>query len=271
MEQSLYSGLRELNVPFFLNQPLAQPIDVACVISGAFTLKAIIKKKQAGLIKKIVAGPGITSFPLQHKGLIYHPEIDVYLVPSPWVGEYCDSFHPGFKQKIRVWAAGVETLADTVLAKERTGCVVYKKNPDNKTFLAVLKVLVARKIPYFVAEYGKYARVDYLKKLAKSKFMVFLSASESQGLALHEAWMFNVPTLVYSGGHLKTKNYEWQTSSPAPYLTSQVGVFFSGSEDFADRLEGFLSQINNFSPRQYHLQNFTNAVVAQKFLDVIKD
>jgi len=271
MEQSLILGLRELKAPFVLNKPLNQPIDIACVISGAATLKAIIKKKQAGLVKKIVAGPGIVSYPLQHHGLIFRPEIDIYLVPSSWVGEFCDFFHPGFKQKIRLWAAGVETLDDKIPVNGRAGCLVYKKNSDNKTFSAVLAELAARKIPYSVVEYGKYKRADYLKQLAKTRFMVFLSASESQGLALHEAWMLNVPTLVWNGGHLKTKNYEWQTSSPAPYLTARAGIFFSGAEDFGGRLEEFLRQINSFSPRQYHLQNFTNALAAQNFLALIKD
>ena len=52
---------------------------------------------------------------------------------------------------------------------------------------------------------------------------VFISRSESQGLALAEAWAMDVPTLVWQGppgdgGSL------FNLSDPSPYLTSHTGV-----------------------------------------------
>ena len=99
--------------------------------------------------------------------------------------------------------------------------------------------------------------------------MVFLSQSESQGLALNEAWMLDVPTLVYNGSHMKARGYEFAESSPAPYLSPQSGLFFFGESDFLPRLDEFLARVTQFTPRLYHEQNFTDGICAQKLLNIL--
>ena len=93
--------------------------------------------------------------------------------------------------------------------------------------------------------------------LANSKFMVYLTESESQGIALHEAWMAGVPTLVWNRGFYFYKGYRWQDEKiPAPYLTPECGSFFKDEIDFENRLGVFLKDYQNFAPRPYSLLNF---------------
>ena len=52
---------------------------------------------------------------------------------------------------------------------------------------------------------------------------VFMSRSESQGLALAEAWAMDVPTLVWQSPPGEPGSV-FSLSDPAPYLTSDTGV-----------------------------------------------
>jgi hypothetical protein len=264
----LLAGLSELGVPYRLNDKFPSATAAVCVLSGVNTLAWAISQKHRGRIKKIVAGPTV-ALPKQAGGIIFNDAIDIFLVPSVWVAEFCDSFNPGFKNKTRVWAAGVKT--ENLDGKtQRTGCLVYKKNIDDGTFSGIIDILKHKGIAYEIVEYGHYDRQQYLKKLAKTKFMVFLSQSESQGIALNEAWMMDVPTLVWNGSYVNLPDYVWKGSSPAPYLTEQCGMFFSGPGDLPAKLELFLARLRDFKPRPYHLQNFTVAASAQNFIKIIK-
>src|ERR1700722_2640793 len=70
---SLAEGLRELGKDFFVNQKIAAPIEIACVLSGAKTLKWAVSQKQKGNIKKIIAGPNIVVFPEDEDGVLLSP------------------------------------------------------------------------------------------------------------------------------------------------------------------------------------------------------
>ena len=101
--------------------------------------------------------------------------------------------------------------------------------------------------------------------------MIYLSESESQGLALQEAWIRNVPTLVWDGGYWQCGKYKWQGSSSAPYLTKDCGMFFKGKEDFINKFETFLKNLPNFQPREYSLENFTDETATKNYLKIIND
>ena len=267
VERSLLRGLSKLGVPFLVNSR-SEKIKIACVLSGVATLRWAILEKQKGNIQKIIAGPNI-SMPLEADGIIFNKNIDIFLVPSPWVADFCDSFRPGFKSKVKIWAAGLDTLP--TVPGSRQGCVIFQKDTNGQVFLSVQGALKQKNINYKVVRYGSFKREDYLRLLSRSRFLVYLSSSESQGLVLHEAWMMDVPTLVFNGGHLKNGSYEFLGSSSAPYLTPETGMFFSSAEEFALRLDGFLSKLGQFQPRQYHLNNFTDEVCAKKFLEVVNE
>src|SRR5262249_8827441 len=98
----------------------------------------------------------------------------------------------------------------------------------------------------------------------------FLSSSESQGLALLEAWMANVPTLVWNVGEVGVKGYKIKDDKlAAPYLSQSSGIFFKGHADFSEKLEFFLNNITNFQPRKYAMENFTDKIAAEKFLNIV--
>ena len=88
--------------------------------------------------------------------------------------------------------------------------------------------------------------------------MIYLSVSESQGLAMFEAWARNVSTLVWEKGEYEGDGKSISGKISAPYLTDQVGLAFSSVEDFSRQLEVFLKF--GFNPRKYVEENFSNKI-----------
>ena len=174
-----------------------------------------------------------------------------------------------FKDKIRVWPAGVEICPES--KEKREGCLIYKKNVDENLFNFILKHLKSQNIDYQVIKYGRYKKEKYFQALNKIKFMIYLQEVESEGIALLEAWMRNVPTLVWNRGYWQYKKYKWHGSSSAPYLTEDCGTFFKGKEDFVTKFNIFIKNLSNFNPREYSLRNFTDEVVAKNFLKIINE
>lgn len=266
---NLEYGLKQIGQPLVVNNDQIFPIPAAGVVNGASVLKWAIEQKNIGKIGKILAGPNI-GMPKEHGGIIFHDAIDCFLVPSLWAKEFCLSFKPEFASRIKIWAAGVKTLPEATIIKISHGrALIYQKNADQILLESIKKTLKAKSIPFDIIEYGKYNQEQYYRALRSADFMIFLSASESQGLALHEAWMMNVPTLVWSGGHMKNGEYEWKNSSSAPYLTPECGMFFPSGEAFALTLNQFLEKLPGFTPRQHHLNNFTPEITAKKYLEIL--
>jgi glycosyltransferase involved in cell wall biosynthesis len=82
--------------------------------------------------------------------------------------------------------------------------------------------------------------------------LVYIGKSESQGIALLEAWAMNVPTFVYKANNPISITSEHGTLilgpdqySAAPYLTDERGLFWSNVSE----LGSYLKDINHFSPR----------------------
>ncbi len=262
-------------------------------------------------IKKIIAGPNLALMPVDAGNILLDENIDLVLVPSQWVKDFWLSVAPQLEDKIRIWPAGVEVpgvgvrersdLINGVIAspkgaaipkiasssvnlrtprndnswigREETipNCLIYKKNADEHLCAKILKFLELKGIFYQIIEYGRYKKKDYWKMLDKAKFMIYLQESESQGLALAEAWMRNVPTLVWSRGYCEVRGQRWNDpKSAAPYLTDECGMFFKDEDDFKHKLPVFLEKIHQFMPRKYAIENFSDETAAKRYLEIIK-
>jgi len=267
--ESLIRGFDILNIDYQLNPKTKDILDTVCVISGVDTLRWTIKAKKQGKIKKIIAGPNIIITPEDADGILLNEAIDLVIVPSQWIKDFYSSFKPGFDGKIRTWLAGVRIYPES--KEKREGCLIYKKSVRKELFDFIIQYLESQNINYKVIKYGKYKKKRYFESLNKTKFAIFLSESESQGLALQEAWARNIPTLVWNRGYWQYKQYKWQGSSSAPYLSKECGMFFRGKDDFMDKLNIFIRNLPNFRPRKYSLANFTDKISAQNYLKIINE
>ncbi|MDI6883461.1 MAG: hypothetical protein QMC93_03320 [Patescibacteria group bacterium] len=268
--ESLLRGFHTLGVDYQVNPGAKEVSNMVCVISGINALRWAIGAKKKGKIKKIIAGPNLVITPNDTDGILLDETIDLVVVPSEWIENFYASFKPEFDKKIRVWAAGVENPW-RFQEKPREGCLVYKKRVDDNLFNFVIHHLKSQNIDYKLIKWGRYKKERYFDLLNKAEFMIYLSESESQGIALQEAWMRNVPTLVWNRGYWEWKDYEWQESSSAPYLAEDCGMFFKDKEDFVNKFNTFIKNLSNFKPREYSLKKFTDEISASNYLKIINE
>ena len=270
VELSLMRGLKELGVEFCLNKKISSPIDVACVITGANALKRVIEFKRQGLVKKIVAGPIISILPSDNHGIIMSPEVDVVIMPSEWTRNWWGSLASQLAQKMTLWPAGVKDDADLISSEKKQQVLIFQKNAPGELLDKVIKALEEKGILYKCLYYGNFSQTEYFDSLKRAKFLIYLSQSESQGIALNEAWIRNVPTLVWNRGFMTYKDYQWNDAKvSAPYMTDDCGKFFTGEGDFVRVLGDMLSGYQNFKPRQYSLEHFTDKASAAQYLKII--
>ena len=268
--RSLKRGLDALQKPYHLNSAAKQPSqeNIAVVLNGVKVLRWAIAQKRAGKIQKLVAGPNIVVTPLDYNYLITDPVVDIYLVPAQWSVDWWVSLIPTIKEKLAVWPAGVENRGELVNPQGQV--LILQKNAPLEVLNQVKRTLQKFNLLFAEITYGHFDSADYFRLLKKSKFMVYLSQSESQGLALHEAWMAGVPTLVWNRGFMQYRRWRWEEKKiSAPYLSVECGRFFYGTVDFEETLTQFLENYHIYKPRAYSLRNFTDKISAQKFLQII--
>lgn len=269
VQKSLIAGLMKLNVPFKLN-PWAYKISgTVCVLRDEKALRWALERKKKGFITKIIAGPNIVVSPTDYDGIIKDSGINTVVVPSDWNKRWWMTFDQALEARAEVWAAGVE---DFGAGRNPNGvCIVYSKNPNEKLFHKIMEVLWNYKLPIVVSEYGKFKQKEYFRLLKNARMLVYLSESESQGIALHEAWMADIPALVWNRGYFEHKGQRFtDLSIGAPYLTEACGISFSGEEDFEQKLIEFNERYDSFKPRAYSLGHFTNEISARKYITIVE-
>ena len=270
VNESLIRGLKELNQPFFVNKksPKLDGSETFFINTSLDALKWAIKLKKAGKIKKLIAGPNLVVMPNHFNSIILSSEIDIILLSSEWPLRMWVNF--GFKldKKVIIWPAGVADVYNNKKLKNKI--ILYKKNIPEDIYLMTKKTLNNLKINYQEIIYGKFSREEYFSLLDEAKYMIYLQISESQGLSLLEAWMKNVPTFIFNYGYLEIEGKRIIGEDiSAPYLINDCGEFFRTEDDLKNIIKGFNTEEKRYNPREYFIQNFTDKICAEKFLNII--
>jgi hypothetical protein len=269
---SFLRGIKNFSIDYRFN-PAEREIKGSDTVWVNWSLDALrwaIRQKQAGKIKRLIAGPNLVVFPSQYRGIIRSPEIDVILEPSEWVRDWYLSEAPELKEKIAVWPSGTEEVANTDTV-ERDLVLVYDKFPSDKELCRrIREYLDAQGIKNEKIICGRYSFNQYDELLARSKAMIYLSDSESQGLALQEAWARNVPTYVWNRGYMEYQGRRWHDKKiSAPYLTEVTGSFFSDIQDFENNFPSFIQGLVRYQPAEYIKNNLSDAKSVEKLLKLI--
>ena len=264
---SLVNGLMKLSYSFLLNPKFSKQFSRHVhVLSSTIALDLAINLKKKGKINKLTAGPNLVFLPDDYNSIICSDEIDKILVPSEWVRDAYVYYFPKLKDKIICWYAGVDTeywQANHNNAKNK--CILYTKNSTNE-FNQKIKTLI-KKYDWNVDEimYGNYDLHTWKSKLDSASLAVFLSSSESQGIALAEAWSMNVPTFVWNPKPMELNGRFFPSVTSAPYLTPETGISWKTENEFQDALNGFMEK-NEFQPRKWILENMTQEISTKLFI-----
>jgi hypothetical protein len=274
---SLVRGLKLKNIDFRIN-PRRPSSDRLChVIWNDKALLWALDKKEKGLITRLIVGPNLSILPSDYNGIMGHKEVDCILLPSEWTSDAFKIDMPKIASKIRVWPSGVEIPPTSSISPIRSKemILIYKKDYPEDNLNIITMYLKSRNINHKVIRYGQFRQKDYFAYLKKSIAMIYLQKSESQGIALQEAWARDVPTLVnktnsYIYRH-NNKNIEVDGQISAPYLTDEAGMFFNDVDNFSTDFNLFIKNIDKYKPRKYCIENLSDQSSISKYLDIIED
>lgn len=259
---SLIRALRNARINFSVDTA-RQKASACIVLSGPVALQEAIQDKQRGRFHKLIAGPNILTTPDVHNGLIRNSAIDVILVPSEWVKDLWLHLDPSLKSRLHVWPSGTQTYAPS----SRDGAaVVYNKLADPTVLATVQETLKRLNYHVKIFTYGAFSQSDYFTALETAPLLVYLGGSESQGLALQEAWAHDVPTLVKQVTDVTANSFTWHDRRlAAPYLTDELGFFFNT----ASELPELTKKATALMPKTYTDANLSDTASLNMLLSLL--
>lgn len=266
---SVIRGLNILSVPHKIN-PLSDEIGVGDIILVNESLEALRETIHLyGGKNKLIAGPNLILTPFDDQGIICHKDIGTLLQPSEWTKDFLVSLDPKLEHKIKVWPAGV-SVPEQENQKRTIDVLLYVKDKKDKKLIQESKDLLSEKGLYFeILIYGHFKQHEYFEKLNTSRMLLYLGTSESQGLALQEAWARDVPTLVLCQHSFNYKNHTFVAEKvSAPYLDGASGLFFT-KENLRETFLTFWNRIHTFTPRDYVIKNLSDEVCTRKLLELL--
>lgn len=274
VRRGLVRGLKGIGVSCALDPPVWRTSAKIGVLSGVDALEWAIAEKGSGAPKTLVAGPNIVILPSDVHASIRWDAVDCVLVPSEWVRQKYVADSPSLEGRVKVWPAGVDEAfwspQPSGAPTEAHELLIYDKSGRPDMVAALESILRSQGLAFNVVEYGSYAPSRFRDLLRKSNAMIFLSESESQGLALFEAWACEVPTLVWDRQlwiRPDRPEQQWAGASAAPYLNEENGLAFRGESDFVERLDEFLGLLPTFRPRDFVLRDFTLRRAASRYAE----
>ncbi len=255
------NGLAKHKNQFAINKLETKGIDHIHVFKDVNALKWALSVKRSNQNLKVTAGPFIVNLPNEAKHIIEDELLDGYLYFSEWHRNLFHYYSDSIKEKeSNIWFCGVDTdywKPNALINKnEKSEVLVYSKtNPEVSKF--IINYLESKKIDYTEIVCGKYKRQEYLDSLQKSKLAIFVSVTETQGLAIFESWSADVPTLHFNPGVWRYQGNTYDKASSCPYLEDRLGVDFKGIEDFEVCLNEAIENVKAFRPRDTVLKKYT--------------
>jgi hypothetical protein len=275
--RSVVEGLRAIDADFNFNP--RRMSDLARVVyapeNAALRQAAVLKRR--GNIDYLVAGPVNALFTDEEGGILRLPEIDRLIVACEWARDfYRDA--PQLLEKSVPCPCGVDPDHWKPTGQPRRNiALVYWKSGDEAFCEQVEHIvrtcgLEPRRVRSAHGEHALFAPDDYRRLLDQAVVGVFLSAFETQGVALAEAWSMDVPTAVWDPrGTAEWRGRSFRSGSSAPYLTPATGRLWRTLNELEPVLRSILTERSAFHPREWLAAHMTDAICSAALYEIIRD
>lgn len=274
--RSLFEGFNAIGFQNYNYRPALKDIHKHVhVLSGIPALKYAIELKEKGIIKRVTAGPNIIGFP-DSEGWEYllNKNVELLLFPSQNTIEFFCRYIPDLRKKARAFASGINETNFKPQEAERKYVLLYLKCVSSYWGDYISYVLKTHGFVPYMIQYGNYTLDEYKQILNQSLFMISISIHDTQGLYLAEAWAMNCPTICYNSQFSSfptTKTINEGSLLGSPYVCSENGAAFNSIEQLEQILIEYKKGNMLWRPREWVLENMTDAVCSQKFLDLVQD
>ena len=275
--RSVVEGLQTIGADFNFNPRRARDLGRAVYAPENAALRQAAALKRDGRIEYLVAGPVNALFADENDRVLFLPEIDRLIVASEWVKAfYADA--PELLAKTRVCPCGVDVdFWKPGPPRERRAAAVYWKSGDADFCDQVETIVRAsglepRRVQSGAGEHAHFTPEQLRGVFDEAAVGVFLSAFETQGLALAEAWSMDIPTLAWDPRSSATwRGRSFEAGSSAPYLTPATGRVWRTLDELEPLLRATLAARDSFRPRQWVLEHMTDAICSTALYGIIGD
>jgi hypothetical protein len=274
--RSVVEGLRAIQADFNFNPVSFGDLARVVYAPANEALRQAASLKRDGAIDFLAAGPVNALFADECNGILQMPEIDLVIIPSEWTRHFYRDV-PSLAARSRICTCGVDPgyWQPTNRGRQQTAVVYWKSGEEEFCEAAEAIVRQCGLEPLRVrsghGEHRIFKQADYRDMLDQSVVAVFLSTFETQGIALAEAWSMNVPTVVWDPqGDAEWLGRRFRSASSAPYLTPATGLAFGDIGSLKPALDRALQSLGSFQPRDWVLENMTDAVCSKRLYELIK-
>ena len=276
--KNLIAGLTSLGIKVHRNTLLKY--------TGVLQTYPLEELKETALI-----GPNSFNLPSEYGPSVWETKRNI-VAPSEWIkkrferdlealnrtgesySELMMGLHGGdldlkHNHNVYVWPVGIDTDYFTPsIEPPKIDCLFYYKLSALSTKLRnVLKKLLDDSITYQEIIYGNYEEEELISVARSAKYCIMVASSETQGIAYQEILSMNIPMYVLDCNtthHFKPSNPEGVTS--APYFDDRCGI----KHPDLSRFDEFLDRLDEFSPREYILENLTLKKCASEYLSLLE-
>ncbi len=268
---SMRRGLSKVHRDYNVN-----PDKVAAVKENVLVLANIdaglqaYRWKQQKKIATLLLGPNIVGYVTECDSFTSWPLIDAYLINSEWPMKNFLRFNPALGRHMRPWYSGVDENmwkpSCPFSQKNSQIVLLYRKNNEDISD-RVQQCLERLGYQVISLTYGHYTHEQLKQALEAAKFAVFVSRSESQGIALAEAWSMDVPVLAWNPkGSVSYLGYEYLDVSSCPYMNPWVGKEWVQVEELEEMVAHFSEISAEFQSRRWVLLHMTDKVSVEQLL-----
>ena len=226
--------------------------------------------------KKFIFGPHFGVYPsvLPVINSINNAEHNcVYIQPSDWVSNLFSPFITNMPVKTLSFPVDTEKFKALRVNPIGTNKVmIYFKNRNPHHLTMVHEFLCKKGFEIIIFDYSKrYNENDYLNALKNVAFVCWIGSHESQGFALQEALIMNVPLFVWN---VKLLSDEWGGKRPdiaatsLSYWDDSCGSYFDDEKNMESCFELFYENLNSgvYQPHKFIESCVGVQVCAQRFL-----
>jgi glycosyltransferase involved in cell wall biosynthesis len=178
------------------------------------------------------------------------------------------------------FAVNIDKFIPDTSIEKTIDCLVYKKSRNPEHYKQVNDFLDTKNIKYYSIQYGSYNEQQYIDLLRKSKCMIVIDSTESQGFALQEAMACNVPLLVWdatsmhdefsNGKYVYNSNPLPLRGTSVPYWSSECGIKVYTFDALVFNLEQMLTSYRDFNPRKYIVDELSPYKCMERLLTYFK-
>jgi hypothetical protein len=261
---NLIAGLNQLNIKVSLNQKEEMN---GCLDGGALS---------DHLPGNTLIGPEIMVLPTEM--LDPWKKWKYWTQPAQWVVDYMRTFQETKDNMMFVWPVGVDTERFNDLGRNKSSfkhdCFIYYKNVTKQTPESKLNwvksELEKRYLSYKVFSYGSYGEEEFVKATKECKFGIFLTGTESQGLAVMEVMSCGVPIYVFDEKTFLYGDYTFSNNnvSSCAYFDNKCGVR-STDNTFNTFDNEFIKKIDTYDPRSFIVDNHSLKAGAKRYFDIL--